>query len=81
VKLSSGLGNDIFYSLGGDSFVFKETFGKDVVDYFHARNLSNHDILEFAASAVAGFSHLHMIQAGSDVVITVDWHDTVTWRA
>src|ERR1700682_4591725 len=27
VKLSGGLGNDIFYSLGGDSFVFKETFG------------------------------------------------------
>jgi hypothetical protein len=78
VKLSGGPGNDIFYSHGGDSFVFKETFGKDVVNYFHAGNLSNHDVLEFASSAVAGFSHLHMAQAGSDVVITVDWHDTVT---
>jgi hypothetical protein len=78
VVLAGGSANDVFKSHGGDGFVFKEAFGHDVVQYFHAGDLANHDVAEFAASAVADFSHLHMAEAAGNVVITIDAHDSVT---
>jgi hypothetical protein len=78
LTLTGTAGNDVFYSHGGDAFVFKGAFGHDAVNYFHAGNLSNHDFIELAASAVPGFTHLHMVQVGSNVVITIDAHDSVT---
>jgi hypothetical protein len=78
VTLAGRGANDMFTSHGGDRFVFKETFGHDVVNYFHAGDLANHDVLEFAAAAVADFSHLHMAEVGSNVVVTIDAHDSVT---
>ncbi len=71
-KLLAGAGNDVFNSFGGDGFVFKGSFGNDVVNYFHPGDVTNHDLLQFAASAVADFAHLAMAQVGSNVVITID---------
>ncbi len=73
-----GAGNDTFNSYGGDTFVFKGSFGSETVSYFHAGEVANHDKLVFSASAVADLSHLHMVQSGNNVLITVDAHDTVT---
>jgi hypothetical protein len=78
ITLNGSPGDDVFYVHGGDAIVSKGTFGHDVINYFHAGNLSNHDFLEFASSAVPDFAHLRMAQNGSNVVITVDAYDSVT---
>jgi hypothetical protein len=78
LTLAGTAASDAFNSHGGDVFVFEGAFGKDVVNGFHAGNLSGHDVIEFSASAVPDFAHLHMAQVGAGVVITIDAHDTVT---
>jgi hypothetical protein len=78
LQLSGGAGNDMFNSYGGDTFVFKGAFGNDVVSYFHAGDVTNHDVLVFSASVVPDYAHLHMAQSGNNVVIMIDAHDTVT---
>jgi hypothetical protein len=78
LQLSGGAGNDSFNSYGGDGFVFKGSFGNDVVNNFHAGEAANHDALSFSSSAVPDLAHLQMAQSGNNVVITIDAHDTVT---
>jgi hypothetical protein len=78
LQLAGGAGNDVLNAFAGDTLVFTGSFGRDVVQYFRAGDATGHDVLEFARSAVADLAHLAMAQAGANVVITIDPHDTVT---
>ncbi|MET0259323.1 MAG: glycoside hydrolase family 16 protein [Methylobacterium sp.] len=72
---------DVFKNLssGGDTFVFHENFGKDVIKGFHATGV-NHDVVQFDDSFAKSFAELQtkMHSSGADTVITFDGHDSLT---
>lgn len=64
---------------GSDVFVFGNGFGRDEITDFNATN-NNEDIDLSAVTAIVDFNDLsnhHMVQSGSDVVITA-WSSTIT---
>jgi hypothetical protein len=80
----SGTTSDILIGNGGvDSFVFHGTnFGNDTITDF-STNSRNHDIIQFDKTVFSSFSGVsgvkaHAAQVGSNTVITVDAHDSVT---
>jgi Ca2+-binding RTX toxin-like protein len=78
-KLSGGAGNDTLNGgSGNDTFVFAPNFGKDTIADFQNTG-GTQDILQFDHTIFADFSTVesHMAQVGSDVVITVDDHNSV----
>ena len=77
----SGTTSDILIGNGGgnDTFVFSgAAFGNDQVVGF--RLGKNHDVLQFDHTVFSSFSAVkaHAAQVGSNTVITVDAHDSVT---
>ena len=90
-KLSGGGGNDVLSGGNGsdvltggsgkDLFKFDSdpnASDKDVITDFSAKGMS-HDIIQFDQNVFANFSDLaaHMVQTGSDVVITTPSGDTI----
>ena len=60
---------------GRDTFMYSGNFGNDTIVKFS----TNHDIIHFAANDFASYTALesHMVQAGTDVVITLDANDSI----
>jgi Ca2+-binding RTX toxin-like protein len=74
--ITGGKGDDIL--TGGksvDTFIYSGNFGNDTIINFN----THHDIIHFAANDFASYSALepHMVQAGADVVITLDASDSI----
>ena len=78
VVMTGGAGNDTITSFGGDTMVFKGSFGNDQVNGFHAGSGANHDVIQLDPSVAPDYAHLAMAQHGSDVVISVDAHNSIT---
>ncbi|MFG5117285.1 Ig-like domain-containing protein [Methylorubrum sp. POS3] len=72
---------DTLKSFGGDTFVFGQGFGKDVVVGFRAGSSAGHDVLVLDTAQAASFQDMqahHMITAsGRDTLITLSSTDTI----
>jgi Ca2+-binding RTX toxin-like protein len=78
-RLESGTGSEFLSGgAGNDTFVFRPNFGKDTITDFQNSN-GVQDIIRFDHTLFADFSAVqsHMAQDGSNVVITLDAHNTV----
>ena len=76
-RLSGGAGDDrLNGGEGADTFVFKEAFGRDIVEDFSQADL---DVIEIDASAFADFAAVtsHAEQVGADTVITDDANNSI----
>jgi hypothetical protein len=74
--ITGGKGDDLLTGgAGRDTFLYSGNFGNDTIVNFN----THHDIMHFAANDFASYSALepHMVQAGADVVITLDAADTI----
>jgi hypothetical protein len=74
VTLASSTANDVINSAGGDTFVFRQASGHDIINNFRAGDLAGHDILQIAASVAVDFAHLAVHVIGHDTVIDLG-HD------
>lgn len=81
VTVAATAAKDTFTSYGGDTFVFDKASGKDVIYGFHAGSSESHDTIALDKSIVSDFSHLHLRQAGADVVIDLTAQDTITLKS
>jgi len=78
-KLTGGAGNDSLNGgSGNDTFVFAPNFGKDTIVDFQNTG-GTQDVMQFSHTVFADFSAVqaHMAQVGSNVVITLDDHNSV----
>jgi Ca2+-binding RTX toxin-like protein len=78
VTLTSRGVNDIMNSAGGDTFVFKQASGKDVINNFKAGDAVGHDVIEIASSLVTDLAHLTTEVVGHDTVIELGHGASVT---
>jgi hypothetical protein len=78
-KINGGPGNDYLTGgAGSDTFEFAPNFGKDVVADFQSTG-TGHDVIQLDHTVFPNFQAVqsHMAQAGGNVVITADAHDTI----
>ncbi len=78
--IAGGAGDDTMTGgAGADQFNFTGHFGHDVITDFAATGAA-HDLIHFAHADFASFEAMqpHMAQVGTDVVITLGVHDSVT---
>jgi putative heme iron utilization protein len=82
LTLTGGTGNDTFYfrSTNGGTVTYQG--GNDTVYSFNnGASTASTDKISVSSSLAASFSDLHMAQQGSDVLITLDSHDTILIKA
>jgi Ca2+-binding RTX toxin-like protein len=78
-KINGGPGNDyLIGGVGSDTFEFAPNFGKDVIADFQPTG-AGHDVIQIDHTVLPDFQAVlsHMAQAGGNVVITADAHDTI----
>ncbi len=80
VTLTSTSGNDIMNSAGGDTFVFRQAGGHDVINNFHAGQGGNHDVIEIASSIAKDLSQLAVHVVGQDTVIDFGHEASITLK-
>jgi hypothetical protein len=78
VTLTATTANDVMNSAGGDTFVFSQASGHDIINNFRTGDAAGHDILQIAPSAAVDFAHLSMQIAGDDTVIDLGHGASVT---
>jgi hypothetical protein len=78
VTLTSTAANDIMNSAGGDTFIFKQTSGHDVINNFKPGDAAGHDVIQIAATVAADFSHLLIHIVGHDTVINFGHDASIT---
>jgi hypothetical protein len=78
VTLTATAGNDIMTSVGGDTFVFNQASGHDVITNFHTGPGANHDVIQIASSIAHDLSQLSMHVVGHDTVIDLGHDATIT---
>lgn len=76
--ITSGAGSDYLTGYQNGTFVFGVNFGKDTITNFNTG--ANHDTIKLDKSLAADFDHLNLKQVGSDTVITITPHDTITLK-
>jgi len=81
LKLVGGTGNDTFYFRATNGGTVAYQGGNDTVYNFNNGTTSGTDKISVSSSLAASFSDLHMTQQGSDVLITLDSHDTIMIKA
>lgn len=74
VTLTATIGNDVMNGAGGDTFVFKQALGNDVINNFKAGDAAGHDVLEIASTLAASLADLSTHVVGHDTVIALG-HD------
>ncbi|UVO35191.1 hypothetical protein KUL72_27595 [Bradyrhizobium arachidis] len=82
LKLAGGAGNDTFYfrSTNGGTVTYQG--GNDTVYSFNnGTSTASTDKISVSSTLAASFNDLHMTQQGSDVLITLDSHDTILIKA
>lgn len=69
VTLTSTAANDVMNSAGGDTFVFREASGHDVINNFRAGEGAGHDVIQIDSSAAVDLAHLAVQVVGHDTLI------------
>ncbi|WP_211909699.1 hypothetical protein [Tardiphaga alba] len=80
VTLTGTAGNDIMNSAGGDTFVFKQASGHDVINNFHAGPGANHDVIQIASSIAKDLAQLAVHVVGQDTVIDLGHDASITLK-
>jgi YD repeat-containing protein len=80
VTLTSTNGNDIMNSSGGDTFVFKQAGGHDVINNFHLGQGADHDVIQIASSIAKDLSQLAVHVVGYDTVIDLGHDASITLK-
>ncbi len=80
VTLTGTGGNDIMNGAGGDTFVFKQLGGHDVINNFHAGQGAGHDVIQIASSIVKDLSQLAVHVVGQDTVIDLGHDASITLK-
>ncbi|WP_256807957.1 MULTISPECIES: hypothetical protein [unclassified Bradyrhizobium] len=77
LNLAGGTGNDSFYfrSTNGGTVAYQG--GNDTVYSFNTDTSAGTDKISVSSLLAASFNDLHMTQQGSDVLVTLDSHDTI----
>jgi RTX calcium-binding nonapeptide repeat (4 copies) len=80
VKLTSTTVNDIMNGshAGGDTFVFKQVSGNDVINNFTAGDGVGHDVIQIASSLVTDLAHLTTEVVGHNTVIELGHGASIT---
>ncbi len=78
VTLTSTATNDVMNSAGGDTFVFKQASGQDIINNFRPGDSAGHDVIEVASSVAVDFAHLSIHVVGHDTVIDLGHDASVT---
>ena len=79
VTLTSTGANDVMNSAGGDTFVFKQPSGNDIINNFRSGDSAGHDVLQIASTIAADFAHLSVHIVGHDTVIDLGHDASVTF--
>jgi len=78
VTLTSTAASDIMNSAGGDTFVFKEAAGHDVIHGFKAGDSAGHDVIEIDSTIAADIAHLAVQIVGHDTIIDLGHDASIT---
>jgi hypothetical protein len=78
VTLTSTAASDIMNSAGGDTFVFKEAAGHDVIHGFKAGDSAGHDVIQIDSAIVADIAHLSIHVVRHDTVIDLGHDASIT---
>ncbi len=76
--VSTGSNETLSGNGGGDTFIFAEKFGNDIIADFNTSN----DVIQLSHNAFADFASVlsHAAQSGADVVINADATDSITLK-
>jgi|EndMetStandDraft_5_1072996.scaffolds.fasta_scaffold05548_2 hypothetical protein len=77
LKLDGGAGNDTFYFRTTNGGTVTYQGGNDTIYSFNTDTSAGTDKIAISTSLAASFNDLHMAQQGTDVLITLDSHDTI----
>jgi hypothetical protein len=78
VTLTSTTANDIMNSAGGDTFVFRQSSGHDVINNFKPGDAAGHDIIQIEATVAVDFAHLSVHVVGNDTVVDLGHDASIT---
>ncbi|MDB5501170.1 MAG: hypothetical protein JWR89_1072, partial [Tardiphaga sp.] len=78
VTLTSTAGNDVMNSAGGDTFVFREASGHDVINNFRIGEGAGHDVIQIASSVAVDLAHLAVHVVGHDTLIDLGHGASIT---
>jgi len=78
VTLVSTASNDVMNSAGGDTFVFKQGSGHDIINHFRSGDAVGHDVLQIDPAIAADFAHLSVHIVGHDTVIDLGHDASIT---
>ena len=78
VALTSTAANDLMNSAGGDTFVFREASGHDVINNFKPGEGPGHDVIQIASSLAGDFAQLSIHVVGHDTVIDLGHEASIT---
>ncbi|MEH2473500.1 hypothetical protein V1281_005314 [Nitrobacteraceae bacterium AZCC 2161] len=78
VTLTSTSTNDVMNSSGGDTFVFKQMSGHDIINNFKPGDSAGHDVIQIDSTVVTDFAHLSFHTVGHDTVIDLGHDASVT---
>jgi len=78
VTLTSTTANDVMNSAGGDSFVFNQASGHDVINNFRPGDAAGHDVIQINSTVAADLAHLSVHVVGLDTVIDLGHDASVT---
>jgi hypothetical protein len=78
VTLTSTTSNDVMNSGGGDTFVFRQSSGHDIINNFRAGDQAGHDVIAIDAAITADFAHLSVRIVGHDTVIDLGHDASIT---
>jgi Ca2+-binding RTX toxin-like protein len=78
VTLASSTANDVMNSAGGDTFVFRQVTGHDIINNFRSGDSAGHDILQIDAGVAVDFAHLVVHVVGHDTVIDLGHDASIT---
>ncbi len=78
VTLTATMANDVMNSAGGDTFVFKQTSGHDVINNFRSGDAAGHDVVQIESTVAVDFAHLSIHVVGHDTVIDLGHDASVT---
>jgi len=78
VTLTSTMTNDVMNSAGGDTFVFKQASGHDIINNFMSGDSAGHDIIQIDSTLAADFAHLSVQIVGHDTIIDLGHNASIT---
>jgi Ca2+-binding RTX toxin-like protein len=78
VALTSTASNDVMNGAGGDTFVFKQASGHDIINYFRSGDAVGHDVIRLDPVVAADFADLSIRIVGHDTVIDLGHDASIT---